>query len=430
MSTWSTTAKRIVRVGACAILGACSSSESVEEPAPTVAPPPPITVRACGSTTLGDQVVPTLWEQFVMRPTGPDAAPGVSLVAEGAHAGVPVVLDVASTSSEEGLTALRNGDCDLAMYSGAWTDEEGITATKVGRDAILVMTSPDTKRVAEVSRTQLAAWYSGGKRPKGLQVIGQPATHGTHAAFAEWLGLEELVVDATSEDVPGQDGAWIWFESAQRLVDQTGFRPVAIQGDDGQPYVAALDTLAADQYPLVRDLTLLTREGGAEAELARAFVELATSPAAASVFEAHYMLHPTRSASAAPVSGRCDAPALIEGTRVGWVGFATGETTTAADRRTMRRALHSSAKRAYAGGGELVVVAYASDREGSCTVAAERGAWVAEQLDKAVTERAKSAPWGAPMPTVRTVVSGPTRFWGVRAEDNQQALIVLVPPQP
>lgn len=426
MATSSTRAAGIVLFALSCAAG-CELSDARGPGLEADAPPPRITVRACGSTTLGDGVLPTLWERFVARA---DATDGSVTVAGGAYAGLPVEIEVETTSSAEGLAAIQAGTCDLGMFSGQWTPVEGISASRIAKDAILVMTRPEEPTLREVGLDDLTAWYSGQRRPEGLRVLGQPSAHGTHHAFAELLGVATLVTDAVHEDVPGEADPWIWFESAQRLVDRTGFTPVAVRGPDGQPYAAALDTLASGQYPLVRDVHLLTTASGEPpATVARAFVEYAQSADAAEVFDAHYMLHPSRSATAAPVAGRCDPPALIDGARVGRIAFGASSTTPV-NPRALGRTLRTSAQRAYDKGGELVVVAYASHAEGSCDVAAERGAAVVKDLTKMVDELAKLAPWGTQVPAVRSVVSGPTRVWGVRAADNQQALIVLVPPSP
>lgn len=412
-------------LGVAALAGCESASPDPEDVALTKAPPAAPVVRACGSTTLGDRVLPALWEQFSATPSS-----GQSTVAGGRYAGVPVQLDVAATSSQEGLAALTAGDCDLAMFSGPWTDTDGVTATKVGRDAILVMTNPEAPSFTDVSIETLKQWYSGQGLPKGLSVLAQPQDHGTHAAFVDLLGLDTITFEKTAIAVPDGTTPWIWYESAQRLVDASGFTPVAIRGADKQPHAPALDTIASGAYPLVRDLHLLVREGdgGAATTLARALADYAASKPAAAVFESNYMLHPTRSAAAAPVSGRCDPPAVVDGARMGWVAFDANVSDTPRSNRGLQRTLRSAGKRAYDKGGELVVIAYGSESE-SCDVASARATFVNDALTAVVDELAKMAPWGTDVPLVRSVVSGSTRYWGVRPEDNQQVLVLLVPPQ-
>lgn len=409
-------AKRASHWPLVCLLGlACDNPESAVAEVPPAAAAEPVTLRLCGSTTLGDAVLPKAWESFVSTRRG----------------GVDASLDVSAEGSVKGLEALSAEACDLAMFSGPWSADLAPRAkhVPVGKDAVLVMTAPANPATGKVSVDQLRSWYSGKGRPKGVQIYGQPEAHGTHRAFSQLVGLGSQQIDATFDavgDIPAE-GSWVWYESAQRLIDRSGFTPVAVQDAQGVAREPSLDTMIEGVYPLMRDLHLVYRPSDAPAAaLARDFATWVSSPAAAPIFEAHSMLHVTSEARSAPVSGRCDPPALVGGDRVGRVAFETqkSEVSLRGAPSTLRRGV----KRAIDKGADLVVVAYASSAESDpCALAGERGKHVEAMLGKVIDELAKTVSWGARLPETRVVVAGPTKHWGVRPADNQRVLVVLSP---
>lgn len=394
-------------IGALAALGACSQSETAGADIQTLvadAPPAP-TLRVCGSTAVVDHVLPALWKQFQ---AGRDTN--------------AVEITTTATGSTEGLAALRGGSCDLALYTGPWTPVDGVDASLIARDAIVVATNPGQPAFTDVSVEQLEGWYRGEGQPKGLALFAPSTEHDRYAP----LGSIDTSNSAASATPPAVDTPWVWFESALRLVDQTGFTPVGIKGPDGHAHQPSIDTIAGGRYPLTRDVHALVQAGDAGSSIGRSFAAFAASPEASETLVAHYLVPPGGPAGSGSPPTECGPPVALDGERLGWIGFGQGVSDSPTDARQMSKVLRSAGKRAYAKKGGLVVVGYASHDE-TCEVAEGRAAAANEALTEVVDELAKLAPWGAEVPMVRVAVSGPTRHWGVRPSDNRQVLVLLTP---
>ena len=427
-----------------AVIGGAVCAASCDTGAPKVAKTR--VIRMCGSSTMGARLAPRLVAQWLDR-DAPLAElhhaiqpKGWCLTGQafGGRDEVTVCVDYRGSHDAERLVA--NGECDIGMFSGPWRNKAGspIKAVTVGRDAIMIVTAHDSS-LSSVSISQLARWYGGGRPPEGLRVIQRDEeTSGTSSALASRLGFEGLRT-ASWNRIPADSfgeliaagGQWLYYVSAQEQLSASGFRVLGVRpNEDREPVLPSLDVLAADRYPLGRELSLLIKTNEVST-LVGGFVAWMQTSQARPIFESMSMWHATSgSIDRAQVSVACannGAPVWVHGRRVASVYFGRRR------RRVPSKSwaagyLTASVKIAAQRDRDLVIIGYSSlvgDRDKNCELAQARAENVRSVANEAKRRLGIESDQG---PKIRVLVGGPTRFWGDKPRNNRVVTIFAIEP--
>lgn len=265
---------------ALGMLSACGAEKPAEKPAeaPKAAEEPKElsgTVATDGSTSM-EKLIGALGESFMNLNKG-------------------VTFTYNPTGSGSGITAVKEGRCDIGLSSRALKDEEkkdGLKGTVLALDGIAIIVSPDNK-VEDLSLEQIAGIYTGeiknwkevGGADAEIVVIGREAGSGTRDGFESITGTKDKCAyrqELTSTGdvittVAGNPDA-IGYASLASVKDTV--KALKVDG-----VVPSDDTVKDGSYKVQRPFVLVTVEGKELSEVAQAFFDYITSGDVAEIFK-------------------------------------------------------------------------------------------------------------------------------------------------
>ena len=265
---------------ALGMLSACGAEKPAEKPAEPAAEKPAEepkelsgTVATDGSTSM-EKLIGALGESFMNLNKG-------------------VTFTYNPTGSGSGITAVKEGRCDIGLSSRALKDEEkkdGLKGTVLALDGIAIIVSPDNK-VEDLSLEQIAGIYTGeiknwkevGGADAEIVVIGREAGSGTRDGFESITGTKDKCAyrqELTSTGdvittVAGNPDA-IGYASLASVKDTV--KALKVDG-----VVPSDDTVKDGSWFSV--LVLVTVEGKELSEVAQAFFDYITSGDVAEIFK-------------------------------------------------------------------------------------------------------------------------------------------------
>lgn len=232
----------------------------------TVTPPPPVVIRAAGSTSMTSLLTELAAAYSAQQP----------------H----VTFDIQGGGSQLGQALVESGQVDLGLVS--WPVQnlpKTLRSIPIAHDAVAVILHPDNKveslsllEVRDIFGGGLLNWQEVDGLPGPIQVVSREDGSGTRAAF-ETLAMGNERVTPTAIVLP----------NSQAVVDFVAQHPgavgyVSLALVTGEVYAvplegvpATLDSLAAGNYPITHDLSLLAPSQG-QPELEK-FVDFCLSPA-------------------------------------------------------------------------------------------------------------------------------------------------------
>ena len=261
-------------------LAACGapsqSSSSAEAPLPTENS----TVAALsgkvstnGSTSV-EKVIGALSEAFML-----------------ANPGVDITYD--PTGSGAGITATNDGTTDIGLSSRALKETEtGLTETVIALDGIAVIVNKENpvndlslEQISKLANGEITNWKEVGGADSPVVVIGREAGSGTRDGFETITGTKDkckysqelTATGAVITAVLGNANA-IGYASLSAVKETV--KAITVGG------VAATEATVLDgSYAISRPFEFLTKEGSAMSPQAQAFIDFATSPAAADIIK-------------------------------------------------------------------------------------------------------------------------------------------------
>ena len=231
------------------------------------------TVSTDGSTSM-EKVIGALSESYMAANKG-------------------VTVNYNPTGSGSGITAVKEGTCDIGLSSRALKDEEkegGLKETVLAYDGIAIIVHPDNP-VSDLSIEQIAKLYTGeitnwkdvGGKDAEVVLIGREAASGTRDGFESITGTkdkcqyrQELTSTGDVITAVSQNPDAIGYASLASIKDSVK----ALNVDGVTPSEA---TVKDGSYKVQRPFVLVTVEGKALSSAAQSFFDYATSPAAADI---------------------------------------------------------------------------------------------------------------------------------------------------
>lgn len=204
-----------------------------------------------------------------------------------------VTVNYNPTGSGSGITAVKEGTCDIGLSSRALKDEEktgGLKETVLAYDGIAIIVHPDNP-VSDLSIEQIAKLYTGeitnwkdvGGKDAEVVLIGREAASGTRDGFESITGTkdkcqyrQELTSTGDVITAVSQNPDAIGYASLASIKDSVK----ALNVDGVTPSEA---TVKDGSYKVQRPFVLVTVEGKALSSAAQSFFDYATSPAAADI---------------------------------------------------------------------------------------------------------------------------------------------------
>ena len=204
-----------------------------------------------------------------------------------------VTVNYNPTGSGSGITAVKEGTCDIGLSSRALKDEEkagGLKETVLAYDGIAIIVHPDNP-VSDLSIEQIAKLYTGeitnwkdvGGKDAEVVLIGREAASGTRDGFESITGTkdkcqyrQELTSTGDVITAVSQNPDAIGYASLASIKDTVK----ALNVDGVTPSEA---TVKDGSYKVQRPFVLVTVEGKALSPAAQSFFDYATSPAAADI---------------------------------------------------------------------------------------------------------------------------------------------------
>ena len=204
-----------------------------------------------------------------------------------------VTVNYNPTGSGSGITAVKEGTCDIGLSSRALKAEEkagGLKETVLAYDGIAIIVHPDNP-VSDLSIEQIAKLYTGeitnwkdvGGKDAEVVLIGREAASGTRDGFESITGTkdkcqyrQELTSTGDVITAVSQNPDAIGYASLASIKDSVK----ALNVDGVTPSEA---TVKDGSYKVQRPFVLVTVEGKALSSAAQSFFDYATSPAAADI---------------------------------------------------------------------------------------------------------------------------------------------------
>ncbi len=230
------------------------------------------TVLCVGSTSM-EEVMKTLAEQF-----GNDND-GVTVNVEGGGSGA-------------GVEAALNGTADLGLASRALKDEEksqGLVETELALDGIAIIVHPDNpvadltvEQIAQIYTGEISNWSEVGGSDGEIARIGREASSGTRDGFESITGTdgacqytEELTSTGTVIEAVRNNPNAIGYASLSAVAEAEGVKAITVGGVE-----CSEATVLDGTYEIQRPFMLITKEGTELSDVAQAFFDWITSPAA------------------------------------------------------------------------------------------------------------------------------------------------------
>lgn len=273
-----------------AACGAAQSSKEAEGSTASAAPSAPTAsvaalsgkVSTNGSTSM-EKVIGALSEAFMQQ-----------------NSGVDVTYD--PTGSGAGITAATDGTTDIGLSSRALKAEEtGLTQTVVALDgiAIIVNTKNTVKdltieQIAGLATGKITNWKDVGGTDAPVVLVGREAGSGTRDGFETITGTKEKCkyaqeLTATGAVITAVQSNENAFGYASLSAIKDTVKAVTVGG------VAPSEQAVLDgSYKIQRPFVLITKDGAALSEQAKAFISFATSPASADIIKTAGAIPPAK----------------------------------------------------------------------------------------------------------------------------------------
>ena len=230
------------------------------------------TVLCVGSTSM-EEVMKTLAEQF-----GNDND-GVTVNVEGGGSGA-------------GVEAALNGTADLGLASRALKDEEksqGLVETELALDGIAIIVHPDNpvadltvEQIAQIYTGEISNWSEVSGSDGEIARIGREDSSGTRDGFESITGTdgacqytEELTSTGTVIEAVRNNPNAIGYASLSAVAEAEGVKAITVGGVE-----CSEATVLDGTYEIQRPFMLITKEGTELSDVAQAFFDWITSPAA------------------------------------------------------------------------------------------------------------------------------------------------------
>lgn len=247
------------------VLTACGSTKPAEETTLSGS------VSTNGSTSM-ENVIGALKEQF-----------------ENDNKDVTISYD--ATGSGTGIEAVSNGSCDIGLASRKLKDTEtGLTATTVALDGIAIIVNPSAnvtnltqQQIADIFTGKITNWNEVGGADLEISCIGRESSSGTRDGFESVTDTKDACVlaqeltstGAVIEAVKGSPNA-IGYASFSSAEGKDGITILTVDG-----VTCSEATILDGSYAIQRPFNLVTKDGTTLSAAAQAFVDYATSDAAA-----------------------------------------------------------------------------------------------------------------------------------------------------
>jgi phosphate transport system substrate-binding protein len=247
------------------VLTACGSTKPAEETTLSGS------VSTNGSTSM-ENVIGALKEQF-----------------ENDNKDVTISYD--ATGSGTGIEAVSNGSCDIGLASRKLKDTEtGLTATTVALDGIAIIVNPAAnvtnltqQQIADIFTGKITNWNEVGGADLEISCIGRESSSGTRDGFESVTDTKDACVlaqeltstGAVIEAVKGSPNA-IGYASFSSAEGKDGITILTVDG-----VTCSEATILDGSYAIQRPFNLVTKDGTTLSAAAQAFVDYATSDAAA-----------------------------------------------------------------------------------------------------------------------------------------------------
>ncbi len=241
------------------------------------------TISTNGSTSM-EKVIGSLSEAFMND-----------------NSGVTITYD--ATGSGTGVEAAKNGSADIGLASRNLKEEEtGLTTKTVALDGIAIVVNANNgvknltvKQVSDIFTGKIKNWKEVGGKDLEISCIGRESGSGTRDGFesiTETEGTCKLAQELTSTGavitaVGSSDNA-IGYASLSAVEGQDAVKAVTINGVE-----CTEDTVQDGTYVIQRPFNFVLKDGAELSAQAQAFVDFATSDAAAQLI---------RDAGAVPLS--------------------------------------------------------------------------------------------------------------------------------
>ena len=204
-----------------------------------------------------------------------------------------VTVNYNPTGSGSGITAAKEGTCDIGLSSRALKDEEkagGLQETVLAYDGIAIIVHPDNP-VSDLSIEQIAKLYTGeitnwkdvGGKDAQVVLIGREAASGTRDGFESITGTkdkcqyrQELTSTGDVITTVSQNPAAIGYASLASVKNTV--KAVTVNG-----VTASEATVKDGSYVIQRPFVLVTVEGKTLSPVAQAFFDYATSAEVADI---------------------------------------------------------------------------------------------------------------------------------------------------
>lgn len=201
-----------------------------------------------------------------------------------------------ATGSGTGITAVREGTCDIGLSSRYLKDSEkaaGLKETVLAYDGIAIIVHPGNgvkdlplEQIAAIFTGEITNWSEVGGKDGEIVLIGREESSGTRDGFESITGTEGVcryrqeltsngaVLTAVAEN-PNAVG-YVSLSSVKNTV-----KAISVGG-----VVPSEATIKDGSYAVQRPFVLVTKEGVALSETAQAFFDYATSPEAHEIISA------------------------------------------------------------------------------------------------------------------------------------------------
>lgn len=234
------------------------------------------TVATDGSTAM-QKVIGALGEAFMAENSG-------------------VTFTYNPTGSGTGITAVKEGRCDIGLSSRALKEEEkadGLQETILALDGIAVIVHPQNpvsdltvEQIAKIYTGEITNWKEVGGDDAEIVLIGREAGSGTRDGFESITNTKEACkyrqeLTSTGDVITTVSGnpAAIGYASLASVKDSV--KALSVNG-----IVPSEATVKDGTYSIQRPFVLVTRTGEALSPAAQAFFDYATSQDASALISA------------------------------------------------------------------------------------------------------------------------------------------------
>ena len=234
------------------------------------------TVSTDGSTSM-EKVIMSLGESFQAENKG-------------------ITVGYNPTGSGSGITAVREGRCDIGLASRALKDDEkasGLKETVLALDGIAIIVNPENKvsdltveQIAKIYTGEITNWKDVGGDDAEIVLIGREAGSGTRDGFESITGTKDSCkyrqeLTSTGDvitTVAGNPNA-LGYASLASIKDTV--KAISVNG------VAPSEATVSDgSYEVQRPFILVTKEGVELSKAAQLFFDYATGKDAADIISA------------------------------------------------------------------------------------------------------------------------------------------------